>query len=407
MIESPGQPVVVTHKLGKIYGDESHRGLLRLFSRHMTEEPNKKKVALRSVSLTLQPGRIYGLIGPNGAGKSTLLRILGRVLPPSCGRVIGRGKVTGLFGGGQFIDSSQSGRKNIYIQARLLGWRDREIEPHIDDIAEFAGLKRFIDVKVARYSKGMQLRLNFSIAVNLKPDLLLIDDVLSVGDRAFQTKAFGQLRALKRSGVTVLVVSHDMNHITRLCDEVISIRSGKIVEVGSPDKVVSSYLSGLFSARAEEFGPQAANETGRIFDLRLLDQNRKPIRLMTDEKDLIVEIGYFATQAAEFTRAGIGLHSNSQLIFVSEQNFETKGRTGPMWFTVRVPRDLLSHRAYDLNVSVRPVCEGELSLLKVAPAASFTVLESPSEGGRNEPARGAMFRTVYPWKICPTNRVLA
>lgn len=395
------RPVISACELGKAFGPDTHGGLLGLFRPKRSRDRAKTIVALKDVSLEFHPGRIYGVIGPNGAGKTTLLRILGRVLPPSAGCVVGRGRTAGLFGEGSFIDSSQSGRRNIYIQARLLGWRDREIAPRVDEIADFAGLNRFIDVKAARYSKGMQLRLNFSIAANLKPDILLLDDVLAVGDRAFQVKALGRLRALAQEGAAVVVVSHDMSHITQLCDEAIFLRAGEVVETGPPEKVAPAYLSSVFSARSKEFGPLAETEMGRIFDLDLLDQNRRPIRLMTDDKDLIVEIGYYALQAADETRAGVGVYSDGTLLFLSEQNFATRGITGPLRFCVRIPSALLSRRAYELNISVRPARDGELALAKVTPAALFRVLESriSEEGG--DAASAALFRIAYPWSVRP------
>lgn len=399
-------PVITAERVGKTFGEERREGLLGFFGRKRDDERRQKIVALRNVSLTFEPGKIYGVIGSNGAGKTTLLRILGRVLPPSAGRVVGRGKVAGLFGADQFIDGGQTGRNNIYNQARLLGWRDREIAPRIAEIAEFAGLNKFIDVKVARYSRGMQVRLNFSIAANLRPDILLLDEALAVGDRAFQSEALSRLRALANGGAAVVLVSHDMNHITRLCDEVVSMRGGEIVNIGPPEKVVPSYLSSLFSARSKDFGPRAENDMGRIFELRLLDGNGRPLHLMTDDKDLTVEIGYLAARPAGETRAGVGVYHEGRLLFLSERTFETSGMAGPLWFSVRVPGDLLSHRAYELNVSIRTARGAELSLAKVAPAALFKVLgsriaEARPGGERGEPVTGALFRTAYPWTVRP------
>ncbi|MFQ5563813.1 MAG: ABC transporter ATP-binding protein [Parvularculaceae bacterium] len=395
------QPVIRANGLGKTYGEEARAGLLSLFAPQRAGKRKQPVVALRDVSLEFHPGRIYGVIGANGAGKTTLLRILGRVLPPSAGRVVGRGRTAGLFGAGQFVDASQTGRANIYIQARLLGWRDRDIAPRVAEIADFAGLNRFIDVKVARYSKGMQLRLNFSIAANLKPDLLLLDDVLAVGDRAFQARALSRLRALAEEGASIVIVSHDMSHITQLCDEAIFLQAGAVARTGSPEEVAPAYLSSVFSARSKDFGPRALNDMGRIFELNLYDQHRKPVKLMTDEKDLIVEIGYFALQAAENTRAGVGVYSDGRLLFISEQNFDTRGRTGPIHFSVLIPRALMSRRDYALNVSVRPARGNVLSLLKVAPAAVFRVLDSRIESENADVASGALFRTTFPWSIRP------
>lgn len=398
--------IISAQSVGKVFGETDLDGLLGLFRRVANGRLRRKIVALQDVSLRLQRGRIYGLIGPNGAGKTTLLRIIGRVLPPSAGRIVGKGKIAALFSADQFIDAGQTGRANIYSQARLLGWKHHEITPRIAAIAEFGGLARFIDVRVSRYSKGMQLRLNFSIAANLNPDILLLDDVLSVGDLAFQNDALTRLRALANSGATIVVVSHDMNHITRLCDEVMAMRAGKIVRTGPPEEVVPSYVASLFNPRSMELGPNAENEMGRIFDVRFCDGDGRPLRLATDEKDLAIEIGYFAARPAEQTRAGVGVYNQGRLLFLSEQSFDTAGLTGTLRYSVRIPRNLLTQRAYELNVSIRTANGTDLCLAKVAPAASFRILAGRLEAAAPcqndaEPATGALFRTVYPWAIRP------
>lgn len=397
-------PIIEARDVGKIFGDEQRDGLLNVFARRRSARQRSPIVALRGASLTLLPGRIYGVIGPNGAGKSTLLRILGRVLPPTAGRVVGRGRVAALFGADQFIEMDQTGRNNIYNQARLLGWKEREIAPRVGEIIDFAGLSKFVDVKVARYSRGMQLRLNFSIAANLGPDLLLLDDVLAVGDKAFQNDALVRLRELADRGAAILLVSHDMDHIARLCDEVFLIRGGEIIARGTPGKVVPSYLANLFSASLKDFGPRAENATGRIFELRLLDQNDIPIDMMSEDKDLVVEIGYFAERPINQARAGVGLYHDGRLLFLSENDFVLNGAVGPLWFKVLAPRNLLTRRSYELNVSVRTTDGATPSLAKVAPAAAFKVLGGRVDAaGAAEPAggaaTGALFRAAYPWTV--------
>lgn len=399
-------PTVEARGIEKIFGEERREGLLSLVpNRHGA--PRAKSVrALRDVSLTLRPGMIYGVIGPNGAGKTTLLRILGRVLPPSAGRVEGRGRVAGLFGADQFIDGGQTGRENIYNQARLLGWKTREIASRLDDIVEFAGLRKFVDVKVARYSRGMQLRLNFSIAANLKPNLLLLDDVLAVGDRAFQSEALVRLREIADEGATIVLVSHDMEHVARLCNHVFLLRGGEIAASGPPQKAIPAYLSNLFMARSKDLGGAAENDAGRIFEIRLLDEARKPIELMTDDNDLVVEVGYLIEKPVKEARAGIGVYHERRLLFLSEEDFDTRGLSGPIWFHVKVPKELLTRRSYEMNVSVRIQDGPAGSLAKVAPAASFRVFgrrigAADGAPAASEPVTGALFRAAYPWTVRP------
>jgi lipopolysaccharide transport system ATP-binding protein len=205
--------------------------------------PDSTIWALRDVSLDLQPGEVVGIIGGNGAGKSTLLKILSRVTKPTTGRVELRGRVGSLLEVGTGFHAELTGRENIYLSGAILGMRRAEIRRKFDQIVEFAEVERFIDTPVKRYSSGMYLRLAFAVAAHLEPEILLVDEVLAVGDASFQRKCLGRMGDVAREGRTVLLVSHNMDAIRRLCSHSLLLEHGRVIAHGDSATVVARYLS--------------------------------------------------------------------------------------------------------------------------------------------------------------------
>ncbi len=202
--------------------------------------------ALQDINFEVQQGEVLGIIGKNGAGKSTLLKILSRVTSPTTGEIKTKGRIASLLEVGTGFHSEMTGRENIYLNGAILGMTKKEISSKIDDIIEFSGCERYIDTPVKRYSSGMTVRLAFAVAAFLEPDILIVDEVLAVGDAEFQKKAIGKMHDIsKGEGRTVLFVSHNMSAIQSLCTRVLLLNNGKIVSTDSnePQKVVESYLS--------------------------------------------------------------------------------------------------------------------------------------------------------------------
>lgn len=198
--------------------------------------------ALKDVSFDVKRGEVLGIIGRNGAGKSTLLKILSRITEPTEGRVTIRGRVASLLEVGTGFHPELTGRENIYLNGAILGMSRGEITAKFDEIAEFAEVEKFLDTPVKRYSSGMYVRLAFAVAAHLEPEILVIDEVLAVGDAQFQKKCLGKMNEVARGGRTVLFVSHNMGTIRSLCSEVIWLSKGRIETSGSSAKVVDSYL---------------------------------------------------------------------------------------------------------------------------------------------------------------------
>lgn len=200
--------------------------------------------ALRDVHFEIQQGEVVGVIGRNGAGKSTLLKVLSRITQPSRGHAEVHGRVGSLLEVGTGFHLELTGRENVYLNGAILGMTRREVDLRFDEIVEFAGVERFIDTPVKRYSTGMRLRLGFSVAAHLDPEILIIDEVLAVGDASFQRKCLGKMGDISRSGRTVLFVSHNMNAVTRLCDRALVLDSGRITADDSTQSAISAYLRG-------------------------------------------------------------------------------------------------------------------------------------------------------------------
>ncbi|MBV9134972.1 MAG: ABC transporter ATP-binding protein [Chloroflexi bacterium] len=198
--------------------------------------------ALRDVSLEVAPGEVLGVIGHNGAGKSTLLKILSRITEPSEGRAEVRGRVGSLLEVGTGFHPELTGRENIFLNGAILGMKRAEITRRFDEMVAFAGVERFIDTPVKRYSSGMYLRLAFAVAAHLEPEILLVDEVLAVGDAAFQKKCLGRMSEVAREGRTVLFVSHNLASVEKLCQRVIIVDGGRLVMEGDPVSCIATYL---------------------------------------------------------------------------------------------------------------------------------------------------------------------
>lgn len=213
------------------------------FIKHVNH-PTEILWALKDISFTVQTGEVVGVIGANGAGKSTLLKVLSRITKPTSGQAMVKGRIGALLEVGTGFHPELTGRENVYLNGAILGMSREEIHKKFDAIVDFAGIERFIDTPVKRYSSGMELRLGFSVAAHLEPDILVVDEVLAVGDAAFQQKSLGKLNETASEGRTVIFVSHNMDLISNMCSKAFWIDKGQIREEGGAAAVVRSYLIG-------------------------------------------------------------------------------------------------------------------------------------------------------------------
>lgn len=243
-----GEPAIQTENLGKLYrlgvGAARYDTLREALARTVRPGRDRRRDlwALRGVDLEVERGEALGIVGPNGAGKTTLLRILAGITYPTEGVARTRGSVGALLDVGTGFHPELTGRENVFLSGAVLGMRRREIRRHFDEIVEFSGVERFLDTPVKRYSAGMRLRLAFAVAAHLEPPIVVVDEVLAVGDSAFREKCMGKMAEMGRRDRTVLFVSHDLGAITRLCTRAVWIEDGHIQNDGTPSRIVSSYL---------------------------------------------------------------------------------------------------------------------------------------------------------------------
>jgi ABC-type polysaccharide/polyol phosphate transport system ATPase subunit len=251
-------------KLYRRYGRRKSFGTLKsaLLSGTMLRDLRADEVfeALRGVSFDVAAGRTFGVIGRNGSGKSTMLKLIAGIGKPTAGRVEVRGRVSALIELGAGFHPEISGRENVFINGMMLGLSKREIAGRFDEIVAFAELEDFIDAPVKTYSSGMYMRLGFAVAINVDPDVLLVDEVLAVGDEAFTHKCFDKLAELRRRGRTVLLVTHSLEHVTRFCDEALWLDAGAVRAQGDPKRVVDAYLMDV--ARSEDAALARQEATG-------------------------------------------------------------------------------------------------------------------------------------------------
>jgi lipopolysaccharide transport system ATP-binding protein len=227
------------NSVSKNLKDKGALDLIKFFSQRESERDHIW--ALKDVSFTVQPGEIVGLIGRNGCGKSTLLRILSRITFPTEGRAVIRGKSSALLEVGTGFHAELSGRENIFLNGAILGMRKREIERKFDAIVDFSEIEKFIDTPIKHYSSGMYVRLAFSVAAHLEQPILFVDEVLAVGDSAFQSKCIDKMKSVAKSGRTILFVSHDDKAVRRLCNRGIYLKQGRVVATGPTSEMLELY----------------------------------------------------------------------------------------------------------------------------------------------------------------------
>jgi lipopolysaccharide transport system ATP-binding protein len=271
--------------------------------------------ALRDVSFDVAPGEAVGIIGRNGAGKSTLLKLLGRITEPSTGQIRYRGRVASLLEVGTGFHPELSGRENIFLNAAILGMRRTDILRRFDEIVAFAEVERFLDTPVKRYSSGMYVRLAFGVAAHLEPEILLVDEVLAVGDAAFQQKCLGKMGSVVQEGRTVLFVSHNMAAVAALCTRGLLLDSGRVSMSGSPNDTINAYLA---TARANANAQLADRERrggGRIRFTRIsiLNDRDESIDTVISGQDIAIALDYETRDNAPLDNATVQIKFSGSL----------------------------------------------------------------------------------------------
>lgn len=299
--------------------------------RRLTGQPVEERKpfkALDDVSFSVEQGEVLGIIGHNGAGKSTMLKLLANISKPTSGSIQVKGKIAPLIEVGAGLVGDLTGRENIYLNGAILGISKAEIKKKFDEIVAFAELEEFIDTPIKRYSSGMQVRLGFSIATSVESDILIVDEVLAVGDLAFQRKCFDRMEDLiKRQGKTVLLVSHNIRQVERLCDRVILLNKGRAISDGKANTVCTQFYEAsdaqISTGNYTSLNSANSNEwaTGEILlhDIEILDTGGNPISKLRHEQSVKIQLHYEVTKEIRVPIFGVGIHT-TDFIYLATQH---------------------------------------------------------------------------------------
>ena len=417
-------PAILVEDLGKQYklgaraaGDAALRSTIshalsypirrfRALGEHATE--SERFWALEDVSFAVQPGEIVGIIGRNGAGKSTLLKILSRITEPTRGRAVLHGQVGSLLEVGTGFHPELTGRENTYLNGAILGIRKADIDRDFDEIVAFAEVEKFLDTPVKRYSSGMRVRLAFAVAAYLQPEILLVDEVLAVGDANFQRKCLRKMDNVAKEGRTVLLVSHNMGSIKQLCSRAVLLEQGRVKCIGRTHDVVNTYLalgdvdSGARVAWPEARGP--GDDSVRLTAIRLCGSSGETRSEFGTHEPVCVEARYRVLRRLSGFRLGFSLHGmdGTYIFYTSDEDVHGDGPPercpGDYSARCRIPADLLNVGAYRVQISggifgVRPV------FLEV-PQLTFTVISTGGATSRFREARSGILAPSLPWETC-------
>jgi lipopolysaccharide transport system ATP-binding protein len=314
-------------------GPLSFQSVLHNVLHFRLREPKQQHWVLRNVSFEVEPGEMLGVIGVNGSGKSTTLKLVSRIIEPTSGEVEVNGRVSALLELGAGFHPDLTGRENIYMNGSILGLSRKEIGRKFDDIVEFADLELPIDMPVRYYSSGMYMRLGFSVAVHANPEILLVDEVLAVGDYAFQIKCLRRVQEMKQKGLTILYVSHEMTTIRELCDRAIWLDDGGVYADGPTDEVVDRYLgqvSGQDPAAAQQLGARVRGQRWgtkeiELTDVRFLRADGQEGTCFVTGEPLYVRMHYVAHKHVESPVFGMAFHSGEGA-WINGSNTLTSGQ---------------------------------------------------------------------------------
>ena len=359
--------------------------------------------ALRDTSLEIRRGEVVGLVGRNGAGKSTLLKVLSRITKPTTGWAEIYGRVGSLLEVGTGFHPELTGRENIYLSGAILGMGKSEITRKFDEIVAFAEIDKFISTPVKHYSSGMYVRLAFSVAAHLEPEILFVDEVLAVGDASFQKKCLGKMGQVSRDGRTILFVSHNMAAIKALCSRAVLIKDGTVAASGPVDEVVNDYLSGIAAnGSAREWADPATapgNENVRLGFVRITCPQGKPVIDIDSGADLEIGFDNFRENVNLTVTARVA-NSEGVLVFVSNYHVSpgNDSRRGSYRVKCRIPGHLLNAGRYSVDLVINK--DQRWVLLRVESVASFEVENTATGRGANMGVAPGVVRPLLSWSHC-------
>ncbi len=340
--------------------------------------------AVRDVSFRAKQGERIGIVGRNGAGKSTLLKLLCQVTDPTRGRAMVRGKISSLLEVGTGFHQELTGRENVYLNGTILGMKRSEVKRKFDAIVAFSGVEKFIDTPVKRYSSGMKVRLAFSVAAHLEPELLIVDEVLAVGDADFQKKCLDKMESVGKQGRTVLFVSHNMAAISRLCQRAILLEKGRVVEDGPSNQVVAAYMTsgtGTSAARVWE-EPQKAphGRYTRLLAIKIKTEDGEVSDVVDIRRPFMVEMTFDVVEGGAILLPHFGLQNEAGTsVFVAvdhDPDWRKRPRPKGRYTSIaHVPGNLMAEGIHFVNCNMITL-NPDSKEYQVRSAVSFTVVDS-------------------------------
>jgi lipopolysaccharide transport system ATP-binding protein len=365
--------------------------------------------ALKDISFDVQPGEAIAIIGRNGAGKSTLLKILSRITEPSVGFADIQGRVGSLLEVGTGFHPELTGRENIYLNGAILGMARVEIDRKFDEIVAFSEIEQFIDTMVKHYSSGMYMRLAFAVAAHLEPEILLIDEVLAVGDLEFQRKCLGKMEDVGKLGRTVIFVSHNMSAVTRLCSRAVLLDHGTVAAIGPTPAVVAEYVFKGYGTRAERRWEQAdrmpGDETIRLLGVRARDPQGIVQESFDIRQPIAIDIDYEVRQAGmRFTPCFDVVNESGVVLFLSQQDPEWQDRDRPVGTHVAtcwIPGNFLAEGTFNVDVAFWGFTTPPSGRIEENGAICISIhdpLEGGSVRGRGTNAYPGVLRPMLQWE---------
>jgi ABC-type polysaccharide/polyol phosphate transport system, ATPase component len=326
-----------------------------LFERNSSSK--KSIYALENVSFHVDEGEVVGLIGGNGAGKSTLLKILSRITPPSTGYAKIHGRIGSLLEVGTGFHPELTGRENIYLSGSILGMKKQEIESKYDEIIKFSELEQFLETPVKRYSSGMYVRLAFAVAAHLEPEILLIDEVLAVGDLKFQNKCLGRMKNISRSGRTIIFVSHNMSAINSLCSRAILLDKGQLIFDGNTAEAISKYFEVSFGKYGEIRWDNIENAPGeqgfKLRSFEITSEDKEPLTTVRVDEAILLRITYRTLKENMQFRIALALYAGGVCAFtILEPEENIRKDIGEYYSEVEIPKNFLAEMNYSVYLSV-------------------------------------------------------
>lgn len=412
--------VISIDQLGKRYrlGRDHADSLVDLFGQYWgrltrkeqgAQNPRRREFwAIKDVSFQVKAGEVFGIIGKNGAGKSTLLKLLSRVIAPTCGQIELTGRVASLLEVGTGFHPDMTGRENIFMNASLLGMSRKDVARKYDEIVEFAGVKDFLGTPVKRYSSGMRVRLGFAVAAHLEPEILVIDEVLTVGDVEFQKKCLGKMQSVATEGRTILFVSHNMAAVRSLCSRACYLHAGRMVAVGETSQIVQKYLAanGQQSGWRKQYPDHQLVEFGNTLALapklfEVTTNEGQGQGAFSTEHDILFSFEFIPRRSLMHYRFGIAVrNADGVTMFGSNVSLDelNVGSIGELHvINCKLPSNILNRGTYSVDLAVDCPAHTTESFLDEE-CIQFEIVDVQGHGAASEPLPGVI-RPKLIWQL--------